>query len=36
MEMDGIIQEFSADTEAKDIDELLMTILGTIMIEEDD
>jgi len=36
MQMGGITQEFSVDTEAKDINELLMIILGTIIVEEDD
>ena len=34
--MDKIIQEFSTDSDAKDINQLLMMILGNIMIEEDD
>lgn len=34
--MNNVVHEFSTDTYAKDIDELLLTILDVLLIEEDE
>lgn len=36
MLMDTVVREFSSDTNANDIDELLVRILSSIIVEEGD